>query len=272
MRRGDRDWLAHSRRGDGPPLVLIHGIGSRWQVWSPVLDEVARHRDVIALDLSGFGASPPWPEPPAHPSPGSVEHLADRVAAFLDALGVHRPAVAGNSLGGGIALELGRRGLTRSVIAFSPIGFWGAVGRRWCQLTVGGARSAAIALRPALPRLLASQAGRVTFCGLFYGHPGRLGRDECVDSAVALADAPGFAAALAAFAGWQLRRETTGALDDIPVTVAWGTRDLVLPYPTQARRARAALPAARHVPLPGCGHLPFADDPKACARLLINTY
>ncbi|MET8251097.1 alpha/beta fold hydrolase [Micromonospora sp. NPDC005197] len=290
MHRGDPDWLAHSRRGDGPPLVLIHGIGSRWQVWEPVLDEVARHRDVIALDLPGFGASPPWPEPPkpsepskppkpptppeplAQAAPGSVEHLADRVAAFLDALGVRRPAVAGNSLGGGIALELGRRGLAHSVTAFSPIGFWGPVGRRWCQLAVGGARSAAGGLRPALPRLLASRAGRVAFCGLFYGHPGHLDPDECVDSAAALADAPGFAVARAAFAGWQLRRGTAGALDDIPVTVAWGTRDLVLPYPSQARRARAALPAARHVPLAGCGHLPFADDPEACARLLIQTY
>ncbi|MET8229787.1 alpha/beta fold hydrolase [Micromonospora sp. NPDC005298] len=272
MRRGDPGRLTHSRRGDGPPLVLIHGIGSRWQVWSPVLDEVAPHRDVIALDLPGFGASPPWPGQPAHPSPGSVEHLTDQVAAFLDALGVRRPAVAGNSLGGGIALELGRRGLASSVTAFSPIGFWGPVGRRWCQLTVGGARSAAVALRPALPPLLANRAGRVAFCGLFYGNPGRLSRNECVESAAALADAPGFAAARAAFAGWQLRRETAAVLDDIPVTVAWGTRDLVLPYPTQARRARAALPAARHVPLPGCGHLPFADDPQACARLLLETY
>ncbi|GAB3947378.1 hypothetical protein GCM10027614_42500 [Micromonospora vulcania] len=56
------------------------------------------------------------------------------------------------------------------------------------------------------------------------------------------------------------------------MTVAWGTRDLVLPYHSQTRRARAALPEARHVPLPGCGHLPFADDPDACARLLIETY
>ncbi|WP_410810113.1 alpha/beta fold hydrolase [Micromonospora sp. 067-2] len=276
MRRADPAWLAHSRRGSGPPLVLIHGIGSRWQVWEPVLDRVARHREVIALDLPGFGDSPRWPDPPVGTSPGSVEHLADRVAAFLAASGVRHPVVAGNSLGGGIALELGRRGLARAVVAFAPIGFWGPVGRRWCQLAVGGARSAAVALRPALPRLLASRAGRVAICGLFYGRPSRLDRDECVDSAAALADAPGFAAARTAFGQWQLRKgpapDPRGALREIPVTVAWGTRDLVLPYRSQARRARVALPEARHVPLPGCGHLPFADDPEGCERLLIQTY
>ncbi|MEV4490226.1 alpha/beta fold hydrolase [Micromonospora coxensis] len=303
MRSPDPTRLVHCRRGAGPPLVLVHGIGSRWQVWQPVLDELARHREVIALDLPGFGASPPWPDPGPGVRPGSVDHLADRVAAFLDALGVSGYTVAGNSLGGGVALELGRRGAARAVTAFSPIGFWGPLGRRWCRLVVGGARTAGTALRPALPRAFAHRAGRVALCGVFHGHPGRLTPAECVSSAAALADAPGFAAARSAFGDWQLRpwrdpddgappaapadrdragrpgqgggqpgrHRGPGALAAIPVTIAWGTRDLVLPYRSQARRARAALPAARHVALPGCGHLPFADDPQTCARLLIET-
>ncbi|SCG55120.1 alpha/beta fold hydrolase [Micromonospora halophytica] len=307
MRSPDPIRLSRYRRGAGPPLVLIHGIGSRWQVWQPVLDELTRHRDVIALDLPGFGASPPWPDPGPGVRPGSVDHLADRVAAFLDSLGVSAYAVAGNSLGGGVALELGRRGAARAVAAFSPIGFWGPLGRHWCQLVVGGARSAATTLRPALPRAFAHRAGRVALCGVFYGHPGRLTPAECASSAAALAGAPGFAAARAAFGDWQLhatsepdggphldapadplapnrdavadpdragqpgRHRGPGALAAIPVMIAWGTRDLVLPYRSQARRARAALPAARHVALPGCGHLPFADAPETCARLLIET-
>ncbi|SCG34514.1 alpha/beta fold hydrolase [Micromonospora coxensis] len=331
MHSPDPTRLVHCRRGAGPPLVLIHGIGSRWQVWQPVLDELARHRDVIALDLPGFGASPPWPDPGPGVRPGSVDHLADRVAAFLDTLGVSGYAVAGNSLGGGVALELGRRGAARAVTAFSPIGFWGPLGRRWCRLVVGGARAAGTALRPALPRAFAHRAGRVALCGVFHGHPGRLTPAECVSAAAALAGAPGFAAARSAFGDWQLHPEpddaatlaapadasrTTptaadrrhppavrdragqpghggrpgqdgrqpgqgggrpgrhrgpGALAAIPVTIAWGTRDLVLPYRSQARRARTALPAARHVALPGCGHLPFADSPETCARLLIET-
>ncbi|WP_433719048.1 alpha/beta fold hydrolase [Actinoplanes sp. CA-051413] len=360
--------LAHERLGSGPPLVLIHGLGSRRQVWDPLIAELARHREVIAIDLPGFGESPLWPplagphsphrprtsgpalpgdrrrsdsrwalgpaaaggetasgrtspsdsalvgahsmfhpaspddaaspggptapdrpttfdEPTAmtdnpipddnpavfeaSPVPGSVGHLADLVAAFLDKLGLDRPELAGSSLGGGIALELGRRGRASAVTAFAPVGFWGPAGRRWCQAVVGGARVLSATLAPALPRIFATRAGRVAFCGVFYGHPSRLSPEDCLDSARALSHAPGFAAARRAFGVWRLPvGADPGALSGIPVTIAWGTRDLVLPHHRQAARAREELPAARHVLLPGCGHLPFADDPARCAELL----
>ncbi|MBG0562761.1 alpha/beta fold hydrolase [Actinoplanes aureus] len=263
--------LSYVRRGYGPPLVLIHGIGSHWRVWSPILGEVSRHRDVIALDLPGFGDSPPWPDlPPGGGPPGSVTHLADLVTAFLDRLGVRTPEVAGSSLGGGIALELGRRGLARTVTAFAPVGFWNRSGRRWCQAVVGAARTGAVRLGPALPQIMASRAGRAAFCSVFYAHPGRLHAADCLAAARALAGAPGFAEARRAFAHlrpWTYAR--TGDLTRIPVTIAWGTRDAVLPHRSQARRARVVLPTARHVRLPGCGHLPFADDPSRCAELLL---
>src|SRR3712207_5942079 len=107
--------MHHFRKGRGSPLVLIHGLGSRWQVWRPVLDALAGQHDVIALDLPGFGRTPPdrrdspataSPEPPgssrstAAARPGSVPRLTDQVAAFLVELGVQRPAVGGSSLGG----------------------------------------------------------------------------------------------------------------------------------------------------------------------------
>ncbi|MFI7602364.1 alpha/beta fold hydrolase [Actinoplanes sp. NPDC049681] len=261
--------LAHHRRGSGPPLVLIHGIGSRWQVWEPVLDEASRHHDVIALDLPGFGASPAWEPPPRTACAGSVDHLAGLVADFLDALGLAAPEVAGSSLGGGIALELGRRGRASAVTAFAPVGFWRRAGRRWCQTVVGGSRRLSAALDPVLPRLVTFRPARTALCSPFYGHPSRLSAAECLGSARALVTAPGFDTARRAFGAWHHEiAHDPGALAGIPVTVAWGTRDLVLPYRGQAARARAALPSARHVLLPGCGHLPFLDDPRRCAELL----
>src|SRR5689334_2956299 len=117
----------HHRRGSGSPIVLLHGIGSHWQVWNPVLDRLAAHHDVIALDLPGFGES-------AYDGvPGSVPHLADRVMAFLSGLDVRQPTIGGSSLGGGVALELARRGVARSVVAFSPVGFFGSAGAAWCR-------------------------------------------------------------------------------------------------------------------------------------------
>lgn len=266
MRSGDPAWLAHDRRGSGPPLVLLHGIGSRWQVWGPVLDAVAGHREVIAVDLPGFGASPP------DAGPATVSGLADRVTGFMTALGLARPHLGGSSLGGGVALELARRGLAESVVAFAPVGFWGTPGRLWCQAVVRTARDLARALGPAVPRLVANRAGRAALCGVFYARPGRLDPADCVADAAALGGAAGFDAAWTGLADRKMfgTRSTRdlGHLAATPLTIAWGTRDAVLPYRTQARRARAMLPGARHVALRGCGHLPFSDDPEACARLL----
>ena len=107
--------LHHHREGEGQPLALLHGIGSRWQMWRPVLPALAAEHDVVALDLPGFGASP---MPPAG-TPAGVDSLCALVADFLDELGLDRPHLAGNSLGGLIALELARRGRARSVCAIS---------------------------------------------------------------------------------------------------------------------------------------------------------
>ncbi|MCO8275860.1 alpha/beta fold hydrolase [Actinoplanes sp. TRM 88003] len=247
------------RAGAGSPLVLIHGIGSRWQVWKPVLPALTAHFDVIAVDLPGFGSSPP------DSGPGDVPHFADRVTELLDSLGVVRPAVGGSSLGGGVALELGRRGVARAVTAFAPVGFYGSFGARWCQGTVGAARGGGAVLGPVLPALLRTRAGRAALCGIFYARPLSLTADEAVADARALVAAPGFADARRELGRWRFAGAGNG-----PTTVAWGTRDLVLPS-RQARRARQLLPEARHVRLKGCGHLPFGDDPQACAQLLLET-
>src|SRR2546423_7414962 len=111
--------LAHHRAGAGEPVVLIHGVGSQWQVWQPLLPALERARDVIALDLPGFGGSPSLP---IGVVPGAAA-LADAVAGFMDELGIERPVIGGNSLGGWIALELAKRDRARAVVAVSPAGF-----------------------------------------------------------------------------------------------------------------------------------------------------
>src|SRR5512140_3471195 len=112
--------LHHHRRGSGEPLVLIHGIGHRWQAWLPVLDRLAAHHDVVAIDLPGFGASPVPPRGTAHDMAAAVRYLGE----FFEAHGLDTPHVAGNSLGGGIALELAAAGLARSATALAPVGFF----------------------------------------------------------------------------------------------------------------------------------------------------
>ncbi|HEY0641336.1 MAG TPA: alpha/beta fold hydrolase [Pseudonocardiaceae bacterium] len=254
----------YERRGSGEPLVLVHGLGSRRQVWRPVLDRLAGHHDVIALDLPGFGASPPGD------CPATLAGLTDAVAALADELGLERPHVAGNSLGGGIALELGRRGRARSVTAFSPIGFWGVAGRYWGRGSLTASRRLGRTVpRHVAERLARTRAGRTALLSLFFGRPWML------DPVTVLEDVDGLVGAAYFDPVRDSLREhefvVNSAIETIPVTIAWGTRDVLLTYRTQSRRARAILPGARHVALPGCGHLPFADDPALCADVLLHT-
>ncbi|MGH3915697.1 MAG: alpha/beta fold hydrolase, partial [Pseudonocardiaceae bacterium] len=108
--------LAYDRFGSGPPLVLLHGIGHRRQAWNPVLTQLAEHREVICVDFPGFGESPPLPD---H-LPYELDSLITVMVDFFADLELDRPHVAGNSMGGFVALVLAQRGLARSATALSP--------------------------------------------------------------------------------------------------------------------------------------------------------
>src|SRR5687768_16987251 len=99
--------LAHTRTGNGEPLVLIHGLGGSRRIWDPVLERVAAERDVIAVDLPGFGESP---ELPGDVAP-TAANLGAAVANLCAELGVEHPHLAGNSLGAWAALELAKTGV-----------------------------------------------------------------------------------------------------------------------------------------------------------------
>ena len=96
--------LNFERRGHGEPIVLLHGIGGELCVWEPVLDALAERLDVIAVDLPGFGQSPPLPDGMT-PTPRRSRRS---VAGLMDELGIASAHLAGNSLGGWLALELGK--------------------------------------------------------------------------------------------------------------------------------------------------------------------
>lgn len=258
--------ISHDRRGAGAPIVLVHGIGSRWQCFEPILDQLAENHETIAIDLPGFGGSPLVDGV----SPGPRGY-ADWLAGWLADNGIDRPHLVGSSMGGGVALELGRRGVASGVTAFSPVGFWGTPGLRWTQGLLTAIRSAAVHAEPVLGRLIDHPAGRAALLGSMFGHPTRVSPDAGRADVAALAAATAFPAARQDFGRYTLGPDDDpGALPDIPVTVAWGTRDVVLIHRTQSARARVALPFARHVDLVGCGHLPFNDDPAACARLVLS--
>jgi pimeloyl-ACP methyl ester carboxylesterase len=255
--------LNFHRSGQGEPLVLIHGIGSRLQVWDPVLPYLEPQRDVIAIDLPGFGASPL----PPHDQPPGVETLTSQVASFLDELRLERPHVAGNSLGGLLALELAKRGRTASATALSPAGFFrngfeSGYARASLLLTIGTTKL----LRSVAGPLLGPPAGRIALLGQVFGHPTRVPPADAAATVRAAADAPSFYETLGPVAR---SRFDGGEAINVPVTIAWGELDRLL-LPRQAARAAQLLPSARSIWLYDCGHVPTYDDPQQVARVLLE--
>lgn len=112
--------LAYERTGSGEPLLLIHGIGHRRQAWAPVVEQLAEKFEVITFDLPGHGESPAF-ELAGRTVREAVTYELDKLRVGL---GIERPHVAGNSLGGLLALEMADSGHARSVTALSPAGFW----------------------------------------------------------------------------------------------------------------------------------------------------
>jgi pimeloyl-ACP methyl ester carboxylesterase len=159
--------IAFDRTGDGPPLVLLHPLGADRRVWDPIVDRLSEVRDVIALDIPGFGESPPLEG--SVPTPSA---LAKAIAEQLVAIGVQRPHVAGNSLGGWVALELGLSGYARTVTAIAPAGLW----PRPLVPKAGIAQRLARSFLPLIGPVAANPAGRALLLSSAVAHPRRVPR------------------------------------------------------------------------------------------------
>lgn len=255
--------LAYERCGAGEPVVLIHGIGHRRQAWSCVVDALAERYDVVLVDLPGHGDSPIG----LLDSMPAKEALEAEFRLLMDHLGLESAHVVGNSLGGLVALELAEVGLARSVTALSPAGFWaGRLDFAYVQALFGSVSAIARLAQPVAPRILSSPVGRTALMAWLMARPWR------VDPTQAAGDLQNLVAARDILRGLlaQAYAFEPTLVHDLPVTVAWAARDGVL-LPYQARRARTALHAARHVRLRGCGHVPMSDDPALVVKVIVDT-
>jgi pimeloyl-ACP methyl ester carboxylesterase len=253
--------VSYDRRGAGPPLVLLHGIGHHRRAWEPVLDRLAARHDVIAIDLPGFGRSPV----PVAGLPDGMPAVVAGVAGFFAAEGLDRPHVAGNSLGGAIALELAAAGAVTSATAFSPAGFCTPRQLRWAVSVLAAHRLGAHLPGPVLRAAFATPWLRAMSFGMLLARPGRISAEAALADSLALRHGKAFAAVARAGRGY-----TYAGAPRVPVTVAWGTRDRILSH-RQAAVARRVLPGARHLDLSGCGHVPMHDDPDAVAAAILAT-
>jgi len=216
---------------------------------------LAAERDVIAVDMPGFGDSGLLP-PGVAPTPAN---LGAAIGELCTELGLKSYHLTGNSLGGWAALELAKSDAATSVCAISPAGLWRSpLGPRRFN-----SHAFAHRLGPLFSALLASPGLRTRFLRTTIGHPERLSAKEGRELIVDWLNAPGYDAANAEMRSHVFEHPE---LVRVPTTIAWGALDRLVRPPRPERMP----PGARYVELPGVGHTPTWDDPELVTRLILE--
>jgi pimeloyl-ACP methyl ester carboxylesterase len=247
------------RAGSGEPLVLLHGFTGTWQHWAPVVGPLSERFEVIAPTLAGHAGGPPFPDGPL-----TIEAAVDHLEGHLDDIGVGRAHLAGNSMGGALALELARRGRARSVVALSPGGGWDLSSREALRVARFFARQVRItrASNGRLERVMARPRLRRWAMRDVMRNGERLTPAEAVSLARTSLDCSVIDAVLGAL------RSSHDAIPqrldeiDVPVLLAWAEHDRILPMRTCSSRFRGEVPGAEFRVLRGVGHVPMWDDPE----------
>jgi pimeloyl-ACP methyl ester carboxylesterase len=234
------------------------------RTWELVLPALEREREVVAIDLPGHAGGPPLAEPV------TAAGLVDGAERAMDEAGLGVVDIAGNSLGGYVALALAARDRARSVVALAPAGGW-AAGDDGYRETLAHHEEVQAAVRAAAPHadaIMATPEGRrraTRDLAVNYEHiPAELLAHQLVGAAACTA-APGLIE-YARREGWPLDAERVTC----PVRMVWGTEDRLLPWPRAAEGYRHAFPNADWVVLDGVGHCPQLDVPSQTSALILG--
>ena len=268
MQLGDHRTRVLELEGTGPGLVLLHGWGDSADTWRPLLAELAAiGRKAIAVDLPGFGQA-------TRLAPGAIlPQLDDFATALVLEWGGGEPVVvAGNSLGGAVALRLAEHGDVplAGVVPVAPAGLempgWFDVVER--DPIVRRLLDIPMPVPTALIRALVGTA----YKQLAFSNP-RAAQRQVVDAFSAHHGSRENVAALLA-SGRRLLPELAVAPFDLaavecPVLLVWGTRDRMVPH-SGARVVLDALPATRVELIEGCGHSPQLEATTQLLALLVG--
>jgi pimeloyl-ACP methyl ester carboxylesterase len=245
-----------------PVLLLLHGVTMSAAAWSDVAPLLSEHFELLVPTAAGHRGGPRFT------GQASIRALTDATEALLDHHGHQSVHIAGNSMGGWMAIELARRGRARSVCAFSPAGFWtpGGPDETRATRTIRRLGHLSRAIQPLAPVAFRSAAVRRIGMRDIATHAERLTAGQAVDSLRDL---------IACDVADDLlgTSESVAPLDPLPcpITLAWAEHDRIFPLRVNGVTAQKRLPHADFVILPGVGHCPMIDDPALCARTILES-
>jgi pimeloyl-ACP methyl ester carboxylesterase len=242
------------------PLVLLHGFTDTARTWDLVRPALEARHELLVPTLPGHFGGPPLGD----------GDLVGAVEAAMDERGWDTAHVAGNSLGGYVALQLAERGRAQSVVALAPAGGWGADDPSWRDVLTFfvGMQEQVRAVAPHAAAIAASPEGRRGATQAVTVRWEHLSPDlvEALILGAARCDGAADLIANAAEHGWPL----DPARVTCPVRFVWGHADQLLPWPSAAAGYRAAFPTAEWIELDDVGHCPQLDVPMETAQLILG--
>lgn len=252
------------RHGTGKPLLLIHGIGSSHRSWDLIINQLAAHREVIAVDLPGFGATPPLA------GETTISTLADAITDFLrdeNLLGID---AVGSSMGARLVLELARRGgVLGSVVSLDPGGFWEGWEIPFFYYSVRLSAQLVNSLQPVLPTLTANPVARTALFLQFSARPWALPAPVALQELRTFTPTPTFTELLDNLAHGEKQQGAPAGSMQQPLVIGWGRKDWVC-LPVQANRALNLFPDAQLHWFEHCGHFPQLDVPDETVELILS--
>ncbi|WP_075296845.1 MULTISPECIES: alpha/beta fold hydrolase [unclassified Pseudonocardia] len=248
--------------GEGPAVVLIHGLGGSWQTWLENIPALARDHRVIALDLPGFGGSE------ALPPQRTTECFVDVIAELLAGLGITQAVIVGHSLGGLVATMVAeqRPELARGLVLVSA----GSIGLGELRLAMIGAGfglfDALVRRTPLLDLVVNHPRMRWLFLRGAVQRPASLSPDLASEVIPAM-KAPGFADAVSSAV--EVVRRANPVAVRCPTAMIWGRDDHLVPLAT-AFTLRSAIPGARLAVLEDVGHCAMFEWPEVVDQILLD--
>ncbi len=256
--------LNHIRYGNGQPLLLIHGLGGSWKSWMPVLDRLAKHREVVAIDLPGHGKTRKLD------GATTIATLADAVTAFIHRNGLTGIDTVGSSMGGRLVLEMARRnGPLGAVISLDPGGFWEGWQRPFFYYSGGASVRIVRTLKPALPALTSNKLTRSMLLAQFSPKPWKIEPHLALTELRSYASSPVYNELLHDLAyGDEQQGAARGSITK-PLVIGWGRQDRIC-FPSQANKALHLFPDAHLYWFNKCGHFPHWDKPAETVALILR--
>jgi len=256
--------LNHIRYGNGQPLLLIHGLGGTWKSWMPVLDKLATHREVIAIDLPGHGKTPPLE------GPTTIATLANAVTDFILRNGLTGIDTVGSSMGARLVLELARRGgVLGTVVSLDPGGFWEGWQRSFFYISVTASIRIVRSLQFAMPFLTGNILTRSILLAQFSPRPWNIPPHLALTEMRSYAASPVYNELLYDLVyGEEQQGAARGSITK-PLIIGWGRQDRVC-FPSQSKKALHLFPDAHVYWFNSCGHFPHWDKPAETTSLILR--